>query len=173
MKLLHTLSFLFLFICTGYAQGEKTSHPERYKNILYGQFHPLTYWSFGGPSGFLEIGYERMFGKRLGGSVRIGFHPNFNNFRFGSSTPGYLFPISFQKIFFPLSKHQLEIGIGVAPRLEPYNGKVLLWIFAPTYNLMYRWNVHERLTIRAGANAYFLAIWPLTFSPNVGLGVRL
>jgi hypothetical protein len=146
----------------------KATETHKKKNIVQLQLHPLSRWNFGTPAGYLEIDYERFFGKTKSWTFRVGIHPYFYNFRFDNSM--FVVPLSFQKIINASKKNQFEFGFGVAGRIEPYEGKVYYDGYPIMIHLMYRNEINENWLFRAGATGYLT--WGSTISPSIGMGYK-
>lgn len=145
---------------------EKKKMVQRKKNIVQLQLHPLSRWNFDTPSGYLEIDYERFFGRTKSWTFRIGVHPYFYNFRFDNSF--FVIPLSFQKIFNASQKNQFEFGFGVTGRIEPYEGNIYYDGYPIMIHLMYRNEINENWLFRAGLTGY--VTWGSSISPSIGMG---
>ncbi len=165
MKLIFKIVILFTLLLTFHLSAQETNIK---KNIVQMQIHPLSRWDFGTASGYLEIDYERYFGKKNHWTFRFGVHPYFYNFRFDNSF--YLIPLSFQRIFNSSGKNQFELGFGAAGRIEPYEGKVYFDGYPIILHLMYRKHINQKWIFRTGITGYLT--WGSTVSPSIGLGYK-
>jgi len=111
-------------------------------------------------SGLVSLNYARSLGKKARTQLRIGIYPDFKT--------TVSFPITFTWLIKPQRQHQLEIGLGLAFRLEFYESNIYKDIPAAIFPLMYRYQHKSGLFFRGGVNLIYS--WPAIISPTLGLG---
>lgn len=111
------------------------------KNGAYVEIFPIN---LADELGYFSVNYERIFGEKKRGSLRLGVYPNFKDFM--------SFPVTISQITHPQEMHHFEYGLGMAFSITKFNNK--WWSEAPYFMvpLMYRYQKTEGLFFRGGIN---------------------
>ena len=159
------LGLLFIIIAQE-GNAQKTVASQFAMNGAYTEFYVVR------PDfsdGFVSINYERVLGKKLRSSLRLGMWPDFES--------SVSFPISISWITGPSRKHHFEYGIGTVFRIEHYVSddptQTKEWFYdVPAFMLplMYRYQKSSGMYFRGGVNVFLS--WPTLPSPSLSVGYR-